>query len=133
MKFSKKRSAEGKLEKEYKKINLTNLLLILALILFLFDIAYRRLNLDFSKYIKMDIRNKKMKVNENSFGKEELAVEKEVDNARTTEKSSDSLKDEVKKKEKKSKLKKEKKVEKPKPQTLDTSALLKKKNDRNGI
>ena len=124
---------EGKLEKEYKKINLTNLLLILALILFLFDIAYRRLNLDFSKYIKMDIRNKKMKVNENSFGKEELAVEKEVDNARTTEKSSDSLKDEVKKKEKKSKLKKEKKVEKPKPQTLDTSALLKKKNDRNGI
>ena len=81
----------------------------------------------------MDIRNKKMKVNENSFGKEELAVEKEVDSARTTEKSSDSLKDEVKKKEKKSKLKKEKKVEKPKPQTLDTSALLKKKNDRNGI
>ena len=60
-------------------------------------------------------------------------VEKEIDNARITEKSSDSLKDEVKKKEKKSKLKKEKKLEKPKPQTLDTSALLKKKNDRNGI
>ena len=101
----------GKLEKEYKKINLTNLLLILALILFLFDIAYRRLNLDFSKYIKIGIRNKKKKTNEKNFVKKELAVEKEVDNARTTEKSSDSLKGEVKKKEKKSKLKKEKNLE----------------------
>ena len=124
---------EGKLEKEYKKINLTNLLLILALILFLFDIAYRRLNLDFSKYIKIGIRNKKKKTNEKNFVKKELAVEKEVDNARTTEKSSDSLKGEVKKKEKKSKLKKEKKLEKPKYQTIDTNALLKKKKDRNGI
>ena len=124
---------EGKLEKEYKKINLTNLLLILALILFLFDIAYRRLNLDFSKYIKIGIRNKKKKTNEKNFVKKELAVEKEVDNARTTEKSSDSLKDEVKKKEKKSKLKKEKRVEKSRSQTLDTNALLKKKKDRNGV
>ena len=124
---------EGKLEKEYKKINLTNLLLILALILFLFDIAYRRLNLDFSKYIKIGIRNKKKKTNEKNFVNKELAVEKEVDNARTTEKSSDSLKDEVKKKEKKSKLKKEKRVEKSRSQTLDTNALLKKKKDRNGV
>ena len=124
---------EGKLEKEYKKINLTNLLLILALILFLFDIAYRRLNLDFSKYIKIGIRNKKKKTNEKNFVKKELAVEKEVDNARTTEKSSDSLKGEVKKKEKKRKLKKEKRVEKSRSQTLDTNALLKKKKDRNGI
>ena len=124
---------EGKLEKEYKKINLTNLLLILALILFLFDIAYRRLNLDFSKYIKIGIRNKKKKTNEKNFVKKELAVEKEVDNAITTEKSSDSLKDEVKKKEKKSKLKKEKRVEKSRSQTLDTNALLKKKKDRNGV
>ena len=124
---------EGKLEKEYKKINLTNLLLILALILFLSDIAYRRLNLDFSKYIKIGIRNKKKKTNEKNFVKKELAVEKEVDNARTTEKSSDSLKGEVKKKEKKRKLKKEKRVEKSRSQTLDTNALLKKKKDRNGV
>ena len=36
---------EGKLKKEYKKINLTNPLLILGLILFLLDIVYRRLKL----------------------------------------------------------------------------------------
>ena len=91
------------------------------------------MNLDFSKYIKIGIRNKKKKTNEKNFVKKELAVEKEVDNAITTEKSSDSLKDEVKKKEKKSKLKKEKRVEKSRSQTLDTNALLKKKKDRNGV
>ena len=124
---------QGKLEKEYKKINLTNLLLILALILFLFDIAYRRLNLDFSKYIKMNTRNKKKKVNEKSFLKEEIIVEKERNDIRTDDIfDAENIKDKVKKKDKKPKIKK-KKEEKPKAKTLNTSELLKKKNDRNGI
>ncbi len=113
---------------------MTNLLLILALMLFLFDIAYRRLNLDFSKYIKINIRNKKKKVNENNFLKEEMSIEKERNNIKTDDiASDDSIKEKVKKKDKNPKAKKKKKEETPKPKTLDTSALLKKKNDRNGI
>lgn len=117
---------EGKLKKEYKKINLTNSLLILALILFLFDIVYRRLNLDFSKYI--NIRNNKDKATKNTFIKEEIAVEREVNNLEEL----DSKKDELKKRDKKLKVKKKTK-ETSKSQTLDTNSLLKKKNDRNGI
>lgn len=117
---------EGKLKKEYKKINLTNSLLILALILFLFDIVYRRLNLDFSKYI--NIRNNKDKATKTTFIKEEIAVEREVNNLEEL----DSKKDELKKRDKKLKVKKKTK-ETSKSQTLDTNSLLKKKNDRNGI
>ena len=125
---------EGKLEKEYKKINLTNLLLILALILFLFDIAYRRLNLDFSKYIKLNIRNNKKKVNEKNFLKKDIVVEKERNEIKADDiANDDSIKEKIKKKDKNPKVKKKKKEETPKPKTLDTSALLKKKNDRNGI
>ena len=123
---------EGKLEKEYKKINLTNLLLILALILFLSDIAYRRLNLDFSKYIKIGIRNKKKKTNEKNFVKKELAVEKDKNDIKTPDISNDNIKDKVNKKEKKPKVKK-KSEEKSKPKAINTSELLKKKKDRNGI
>lgn len=126
---------EGKLEKEYKKINLTNPLLIIALFLFLFDIAYRRLNLDFSRYFKIKDRNKvkNIKAKEKNVAKDELAVEKEISN-NIDKKSKVEEKTLDKKKENKSKVKKEKKkVEKTKSNTLDTSALLKKKNDRNGI
>ena len=119
----------GKLEKEYKKINLTNLLLILSLVLFLFDIAYRRLNLDFSKYIKINLRNKKKKTNENNFIKEELKVEKDINIANEVK---DVIEEKDKRKNKKPKVK-NKKEEKIQSKTLDTSALLKKKNDRNGI
>lgn len=117
---------EGKLKKEYKKINLTNSLLILALILFLFDIVYRRLNLDFSKYI--NIRGKKKKATKNTFIKEEIAVEKEVNNLENL----DIEKSKIKKKDKKPKMKK-KANETSKSKTLDTNSLLKKKKDRNGI
>ncbi|MEN8078375.1 VWA domain-containing protein [Clostridioides difficile] len=124
----------GKLEKEYKKINLTNPLLIIVLFLFLFDIAYRRLNLDFSKYINKKNKRavKKDKVKAKDIAKDELAVEKQVNN--TSAKTEVEEKISNKKTEKKSKIKKSKKsVETPKSNTLDTSALLKKKNDRNGV
>lgn len=126
---------KGKLEKEYKKINLTNSLLIIALFLFLFDIAYRRLNLDFSRYFKIKDKNKvkNIKAKEKNVAKDELAVKKEISN-NIDKKSKVEEKTLDKKKENKSKVKKEKKkVEKTKSNTLDTSALLKKKNDRNGI
>lgn len=125
---------EGKLENEYKKINLTNPFLILSLILFLFDIAYRRLNLDFSKYIKISnsSRNKKKKVNEKNHLNEKLSVEKGINDINTEDISNDNIKDKVNKKEKKPKVTK-KSEEKPKPKGLNTSELLKKKNDRNGI
>ena len=43
---------KGELKEAYKKINLSNIFLIFALVLFFLDIVYRRLNLDFSKYFK---------------------------------------------------------------------------------
>ena len=124
----------GKLEKEYKKINLTNPLLIIALFLFLFDVAYRRLNLDFSRYINRKNKGsvKKDKAKAKDIAKDELALEKEANN--TSIKTEVEEKVSNKKTEKKSKIKKSKKsLETPKSNTLDTSALLKKKNDRNGI
>ena len=124
----------GKLEKEYKKINLTNPLLIIALFLFLFDVAYRRLNLDFSRYINRKNKGsvKKDKAKAKDIAKDELALEKEVNN--TSIKTEVEEKVSNKKTKKKSKIKKSKKsLETPKSNTLDTSALLKKKNDRNGI
>ena len=123
------------LDKEYRKINLTIPLIILALILFLFDIAYRRLNLDFSKFIKnKDNKNKKKKLKKKDSISEELAMEKEVKVENKYEKVAD-LKEVANesKKEKNTRSKKEKKQEKPKVQGIDTNALLKKKNDRNGI
>lgn len=123
---------EGKLKKEYKKINLTNPLLILGLILFLLDIVYRRLNLDFSKYIKIGNKNKKKEVNKKSLIKEELAVEKDKNDIKTPDISNDNIKDKVNKKEKKPKVKK-KSEEKSKPKAINTRELLKKKKDRNGI
>ena len=92
------------------------------------------MNLDFSKYIKINTRNNKKKGNEKKFIKEEIAVEKEKNNIKTADISNDEgVKDEVKKKDKKLKVKKKKNEETPKSKTLDTNALLKKKNDRNGI
>ena len=116
--------------------NISNVLMcILALILFLFDIAYRRLNLDFSKFIKnKDNKNKKKKLKKKDSISEELAMEKEVKVENKYEKVAD-LKEVANesKKEKNTRSKKEKKQEKLKVQGIDTNALLKKKNDRNGI
>ena len=61
-------------------------------------------------------------------------MEKDENNVKTTDISKDdSIKEEVKKKDKKPKIKKKKSEETSKPKAIDTSALLKKKNDRNGV
>ena len=59
------------LEKEYNKINLTTPLLIISIILFMLDIAYRRLNLDFLRYFKNRKRDK-VKVTEEKLAKAKL-------------------------------------------------------------
>ena len=83
------------------------------------------MNLDFSKYIKIGNKNKKKEVNKKSLIKEELAVEKDKNDIKTPDISNDNIKDKVNKKEKKE--------EKSKPKAINTSELLKKKKDRNGI
>lgn len=68
------------------------------------------------------------------FLKKDIVVEKERNEIKADDISNDEgVKDEVKKKDKKLKVKKKKNEETPKSKTLDTNALLKKKNDRNGI
>ena len=90
------------------------------------------MNLDFSKYIKIGNKNKKKEVNKKSLIKEELAVEKDKNDIKTPDIFNDNIKDKVNKKEKKPKVKK-KSEEKSKPKAINTSELLKKKKDRNGI
>lgn len=58
----------GNLEKEYNKINLTTPLLLISIILFMIDIAYRRLNLDIAKYIR-DFKKKREKAKEEKVKK----------------------------------------------------------------
>lgn len=110
----------GKLDKEYKKINLTNILLLIALALFFCDIVYRRFNLDFTKLMKKtNIRNE----NNGAFIKEEVDVEN-----KSNLKNKDYKEENINKKSGK-----KRKVKKEMTKVLDTNALLKKKNDRNGI
>lgn len=132
-----------KLNKEYKKINLTNILLILSILLFMLDIAYRRLNLDFIKiftnknkslYKKKTLDKKKEKENNSIKSssrrkKKDLGIKiEEIDKVEESKKSEKvSIKKEKKVKDKKDKINKETN------KTLDTGSLLKKKNDRNGI
>ncbi|MBE6052297.1 MAG: VWA domain-containing protein [Clostridium sartagoforme] len=130
---------EGKLQREYKKINLTNSLLVISILLFMLDIAYRRLNLDF---IKLFNKNKN-KVKKEKKEKQELnniKVEKVIKEKIILEEKKnikENLKEEIK--EEKEKIKEVKKTKKKevkheeKKDSLDTSALLKKKSDRKKI
>lgn len=128
---------EGKLQREYKKINLTNLLLVLSLLLFMLDIAYRRLNLNFVKLFNS--RKDKVK-REKIIRKDDVLINKEKvktskiiaeEKKIIKEKLQEDIKIEENKESKKTKKKSTKKENKK--QSLDTSALLKKKNDRKKI
>lgn len=130
---------QGKLQREYKKINLTNPLLIISILLFMLDIAYRRLNLDFIKiFKKRKDKPKKEKIipeNDLSTNKEKdknykiISQEKKI----IKEKLQEDIKvEEIKKKESK-RAKSKVTNEENKKQSLDTSSLLKKKSDRKKI
>lgn len=107
----------GELKLAYKKINITNIVLVIALMLFFLDIVYRRLNLDFSKYFKKnkfrEDKPKKVKINsEKKNIIEEASIIDEVNE---------------KKKEKEKKPKKDKKKKEEDKENLDVSSLLNKK------
>lgn len=146
----------GDLEKEYNKINLTTGFLVTSIILFMLDIAYRRLNLDFAKYFRdrkkkkaKDLEgkakeNKKLKVTKKVEEKSEEAMDLEINNRRKSNKKTVNSvkknehvedKENIKKdsNEKKSKKIKEKQVKVEAKETLNTSMLLKKKSHRKKI
>lgn len=142
----------GKFENSYKIINLTNPLLLIALLLFLLDVAYRRLNLVFDfKFIKRFINEKLEIIKDEKSDKAKNSEEKKVEelkeikdkninndkketlknsinNKKQKQAKSEIIKDDKKKTAKKSNTKK-----KEDNKAIDTKSLLKKKNDRTEI
>ena len=118
-----------KLNKEYKKINLTNILLFLSIILFMLDIVYRRLNLDFIKIFTNKNKTLKKKNKEKEINKINNSSKNKKKDLGIQVEESDKVKN---KKSKKTKVNEEK-SSKETNKTLDTNSLLKKKNDRSGI
>ena len=108
---------KGELKEAYKKINLSNIFLIFALVLFFLDIVYRRLNLDFSKYFKKVKNSSQNNKKEKSKDEENKKEEKEYTNI-----SNEKVKDDIIPKDKKKKQKKKEEKEQ-----LDVSSLLKNK------
>lgn len=108
----------GKEKIAYKKIQLKNICLVIAILLFFFDIVYRRLNLDYRKLLAKIPIKKVKSFYEKRKDKKVVVVEKKVDKEVNIEK-----KKKVKTKKINKKASKEKEV-------LDTSALLKKKEKR---
>lgn len=152
---------EGKLQREYKKINLTTPLIVISILLFMLDIAYRRLNIDLVRFFKKrkdKVKKEKIAKNTNSIKNNEVKIKEEKkaikENIISPENSKGknkintkiSVEDDEqnlnKENEKKGKIIKEKgskrskknlEKEVPKKESLDTSALLKKKSDRKKI
>ncbi|WP_195262500.1 VWA domain-containing protein [Clostridium sp. 1001275B_160808_H3] len=152
---------EGKLQREYKKINLTTPLIVISILLFMLDIAYRRLNIDLVRFFKKrkdKVKKEKVAKNSNSIKNNEINIKEEKkiikENTISSENSKSKNKvnvrmnvealeqDSTKENESKDKKGKEidnkkskKKLDKeaPKKESLDTSALLKKKSDRKKI
>lgn len=135
---------EGKLQREYKKINLTTSLIIISILLFMIDIAYRRLNIDLVRLFKKrkdKVKKEKISKNNNSMKVESKAIKEQnklkIKSSTEAEEQNSTKKNEIKDKESKDKESKKpkKKLEReaPKKDSLDTSALLKKKSDRKKI
>jgi uncharacterized membrane protein len=130
---------EGKLQREYKKINLTTSLIIISILLFMIDIAYRRLNIDLVRLFKKrkdKVKKEKISKNNNSMKVESKAIKEQnklkIKSSTEAEEQNSTKKNEIKDKESK-KPKKKLEKEAPKKDSLDTSALLKKKSDRKKI
>lgn len=152
---------EGKLQREYKKINLTTPLIVISILLFMLDIAYRRLNIDLVRFFKKrkdKVKKEKIAKNTNSIKNNEVKIKEEKkaikeniispENSKGKNKINTKISVEAdeqnlnKENENKGKIIKEKgskrskknlEKEVPKKESLDTSALLKKKSDRNKI
>lgn len=152
---------EGKLQREYKKINLTTPLIVISILLFMLDIAYRRLNIDLVRFLKKrkdKVKKEKIAKNTNSIKNNEVRIKEEKkaikeniispENSKGKNKINTKISVEAdeqnlnKENENKGKIIKEKgskrskknlEKEVPKKESLDTSALLKKKSDRKKI
>ncbi|MHB1392869.1 MAG: VWA domain-containing protein [Clostridia bacterium] len=118
---------KGKIKDIYGAIDLTPTLLILALILFMLDIALRRLNLPLAvleeklaalraKLLPKAKKHVKAKRSQNTMGEAVKSAENKVQSQPKEEKPETKAK--------------ASNVEKPKVENLDTSALLKKKKSR---
>lgn len=139
----------GESKKSYKHFNLTILLLVSALFLFFFDVVYRRFNLNFKKFImrfnfikslkdklKKEEKNNFSKLNENYKEKKDSdTYNKSLNNSTTKNKKEDEIVESKKNKvftKKNNEKKHNKKDKKNESNRLDTTSLLKKKQDRNG-
>lgn len=131
----------GESKNSYKKINLTTTLLVFAMLLFFFDIIYRRLNLDFNKYFsKLNFKGVSEKlVKDNKEEKAETNKNWKITNSKKSEKDVESQIQAEKEMEldknkpisMKGKNNSKEKNNDTKGNRLDTAALLKKKQDRN--
>ncbi|MBS5939647.1 VWA domain-containing protein [Clostridium sp.] len=145
---------EGKLERDYKKINLTTPLLLIAILLLMLDIAYRRLNFNLVSFlnkkklkIKKDkkikekevLKDSKNSITEKTSKSNEVPTsnvileEKQAIRDKAKAKLSKEIKKEAKKEKSNKKSNKTSKNEEKKSSSIDTSALLKKKSDRKKI
>ena len=152
---------EGKLQREYKKINLTTPLIVISILLFMLDIAYRGLNIDLVRFFKKrkdKVKKEKIAKNTNSIKNNEVKIKEEKkaikeniispENSKGKNKINTKISVEAdeqnlnKENENKGKIIKEKgskrskknlEKEVPKKESLDTSVLLKKKSDRKKI
>ncbi|MGL5380049.1 VWA domain-containing protein [Clostridium sp.] len=137
----------GELNKEFRKFNLTTPFLIISIILFMLDITYRRLNLDFTKYFR---RKKKAKAKkENKFKYQEVKYNKESNlklenstlNKEENKKNENPVENKSEKRLFKDKSNKKEKLKEKKEdfnntnqkETLNTGMLLKKKSDRKNV
>lgn len=145
---------EGKLERDYKKINLTTPLLLIAILLLMLDIAYRRLNFNLVSFlnkkklkIKKDkkikekevLKDSKNSITEKTSKSNEVPTsnvileEKQAIRDKAKAELSEEIKKEAKKEKSNKKSNKTSKNEEKKSSSIDTSALLKKKSDRKKI
>lgn len=152
---------EGKLQREYKKINLTTPLIVISILLFMLDIAYRRLNIDLVRFFKKrkdkvkkekiakntnSIKNNEVKIKEekkaikeniispeNSKGKNKINTKISVEDDEQNLNKENENKGKIIKEKGSKRSKKNLEKEVLKKESLDTSALLKKKSDRKKI
>lgn len=119
---------KGKIKDIFGAIDLTPTLLILALILFMFDIALRRLNLPLAV---LEEKLSALRAKLTPKGKKPVKVKRTLNTMGEAAKPTENkLRPQPKVEVKADTKAKEQKTEKPKVESLDTSALLKKKKNR---
>ena len=134
--FWKQRKSEAR-----ERYDLTKWLILVAILWFVMDIAFRRFHFlpqDTKLYRAVRARMQKRGINSSNSGKANVIQmgQASVADSDGTDITVDTavpsgMKPESEEKESKKRVKKEKHNKKQEPQTLDTSALLKKKNNRN--